>query len=102
MKGTSRANQYRKIKKLNVAKAHEFEACNEKDMITMLEKADVSQNQLLKLLISAISNAWKIYNAILVCNLKSSLKNKGIADAGSTADLRMLWSAIVCLGLGLL
>ena len=28
--------------------------------------------------------------------------NKGIGDAGSTADLRMLWSAIVCLGLGLL
>ena len=27
------------------------------------------------------------------------LKNKGIGDAGSTADLRMLWSAIVCLGL---
>ena len=25
--------------------------------------------------------------------------NKGIRDAGSTADLRMLWSAIVCLGL---
>ena len=25
--------------------------------------------------------------------------NKGIGDAGSTADLRMLWSAIVCLGL---
>ena len=25
-------------------------------------------------------------------------KNKGIGDAGSTADLRMLWSAIVCLG----
>ena len=30
------------------------------------------------------------------------IKNKGIGDAGSTADLRMLWSAIVCLGLGLL
>ena len=29
-------------------------------------------------------------------------KNKGIGDAGSTADFRMLWSAIVCLGLGLL
>ena len=29
-------------------------------------------------------------------------RNKGIGDAGSTADLRMLWSAIVCLGLGLL
>ena len=23
--------------------------------------------------------------------------NKGIGDAGSTADLRMLWSVIVCL-----
>ena len=30
------------------------------------------------------------------------LVNKDIGDAGSTADLRMLWSAIVCLGLGLL
>ena len=30
------------------------------------------------------------------------LINKGIGDAGSTADLRMLWSAIVCLGLGML
>ena len=28
--------------------------------------------------------------------------NKGIGDAGSTADFRMPWSAIVCLGLGLL
>ena len=28
--------------------------------------------------------------------------NKGIGDAGSTADFRMLWSAIVCFGLGLL
>ena len=28
--------------------------------------------------------------------------NKGIGDAGSTADLRMLWFAKVCLGLGLL
>ena len=27
------------------------------------------------------------------------LENKRIGDAGSTADLRMLWSAIVCLGL---
>ena len=26
-------------------------------------------------------------------------ENKGIADAGSTADFRILWSAIVCLGL---
>ena len=26
-------------------------------------------------------------------------KNKGIGDAGSTADFRMLWSAMVCLGL---
>ena len=29
-------------------------------------------------------------------------RNKGIGDAGSTADFTMLWSAIVCLGLGLL
>ena len=29
----------------------------------------------------------------------SIMTNKGIGDAGSTADLRMLWSAIVCLGL---
>ena len=28
--------------------------------------------------------------------------NKGIGDAGSTADIGILWSAIVCLGLGLL
>ena len=27
------------------------------------------------------------------------VNSKGIGDAGSTADLRMLWSAIVCLGL---
>ena len=33
---------------------------------------------------------------------KKFVWNKGIGDAGSTADLRMLWSAIVCLGLGLL
>ena len=26
-------------------------------------------------------------------------QNKGIGDAGSTADIRMLWSAIVCVGL---
>ena len=25
--------------------------------------------------------------------------NKGIGDAGSTADFRILWSAMVCLGL---
>lgn len=49
VKGNSRANQYRKMKKLNIPKAHEFEACTEKDIITMLEKADVSTNQLLKL-----------------------------------------------------
>ena len=41
VKGNSRTNQYRKMKKLNVAKAHEFEACTEKDLITMLEKANV-------------------------------------------------------------
>ena len=29
-------------------------------------------------------------------------KKKGIGDGGSTADIGMLWSAIVCLGLGLL
>ena len=29
-------------------------------------------------------------------------KYKGSVDAGSTTDIRMLWSAIVCLGLGLL
>ena len=28
-----------------------------------------------------------------------TLNNKGIGDAGSTADFRMLWSAMVCLGL---
>ena len=50
VKGNSRTNQYRKMKKLNIPKAHEFEACTESDLITMLEKADVSTNQLLKLL----------------------------------------------------
>ena len=32
----------------------------------------------------------------------TALPKKGIGDAGSTADLRMLWSAIVCLEPGLL
>ena len=50
VKGNSRANQYKKMKKLNVPKAHQFETCTEKDLITMIEKADVSQNQLLKIL----------------------------------------------------
>ena len=31
--------------------------------------------------------------------LKISKMYKGIGDIGSTADIRMLWSAIVCLGL---
>ena len=30
---------------------------------------------------------------------RSARLNKGIGDAGSTADIRMPWSAIVCLGL---
>ena len=32
-------------------------------------------------------------------NTSNELRNKGIEDAGSTADFRMLWSTIVCLGL---
>ena len=35
-------------------------------------------------------------------NYCAPIQNKGIRDAGSTEDIRMLWSAIVCLGLGLL
>ena len=50
MKGNSRSNQYKKLKKLDVAKSHQFETCTESDIITMLEKSDVSTNQLLKLL----------------------------------------------------
>ena len=50
VKGNSRANQYRKLKQLNVPKAKQFETCTEKDLIAMLEKADVSQSQLLKVL----------------------------------------------------
>ena len=30
---------------------------------------------------------------------KVCVYNEGIGDAGSTADFRMLWSAMVCLGL---
>ena len=37
----------------------------------------------------------------ITCTCEKDM-NKGIGDAGSTADLRILWSAIVCLGLGLL
>ena len=32
-------------------------------------------------------------------DLSSEQRNKGIGDAGSTADFRMLWSAMVCVGL---
>ena len=39
---------------------------------------------------------------VIIITLRETLKNKGIGDAGSTADFRMPWSAIVCLGLGLL
>ena len=42
-----------------------------------------SGNQLLKMSTSVIDET----------------NNKGIGDAGSTADIRMLWSAMVCLGL---
>ena len=36
-----------------------------------------------------------------ICELLEKNGNKGIGDAGSTADIRMLWpwSALVCLGL---
>ena len=41
---------------------------------------------------------WK---SLLALILRAPLcgANKGIGDAGSTADIIMLWSAIVCLGL---
>lgn len=41
VKGNSRSNQYRKMKKFDVPKARQFGTCTEKDLITMLEKADV-------------------------------------------------------------
>ena len=53
--------------------------------------------------ISVISSAFKVIGLSsvdigLIVHL-ANVVNKGIGDAGSTADLRMLWSAIVCLGL---
>ena len=50
VKGNSRANQYRKLKKLDIPKANNLAVCTESDIIAMLEKSDVSTNQLLKLL----------------------------------------------------
>ena len=50
VKGNSRANQYRKLKKMDVAKEHDSLTCTESDLIAMIEKTDVSTNQLLKLL----------------------------------------------------
>ena len=44
-----------------------------------------------------VQTPQKLANAPL--NLDNSSLNKGIGDAGSTADFRMLWSAMVCLGL---
>ena len=57
---------------------------------------------------SSITHRWRWdpshccgTDSILVnpCNGSDGGNNKGIGDAGSTADIRMLWSAIVCLGL---
>ena len=53
---------------------------------------------------------WKIFTLIwfqgsekcsksLLAHVHIFDHNKGIGDAGSTADFRMLWSAMVCLGL---
>ena len=44
----------------------------------------------------------QLYNCTVCLKDSDFGLNKGIGDAGSTTDLRMLWSAIVCLGLGLL
>ena len=54
-----------------------------------IERASSAKN------ISGNCSAYRIFFGVVE-------KNKGIGDAGSTAYLRMLWSAIVCLGLGLL
>ena len=40
--------------------------------------------------------AWGRHCCLLRCQ---QTNNKGIGDAGSTADIRILWSAIVCLSL---
>ena len=45
VKGNSRANQYRKLKKLDIPKANNLAVCTESDIIAMLEKSDVSTNQ---------------------------------------------------------
>ena len=45
---------------------------------------------------SAASPHFRTCNTL---NLRKQELNKGIGDAGSTADFRMLWSAMVCLGL---
>ena len=50
--------------------------------------------------VSTISSFHQALFSEKACPLHFSL-NKGIGDAGSTADIRMLWpwSALVCLGL---
>ena len=50
MKGNSRAQQYRRVKNMNIPKANNLEVCTESDIIAMIEKSDISTNQLLKLL----------------------------------------------------
>ena len=50
VKGNSRSNQYKKMKKFDVPKSRNVGKCTEQDLIAMLEKADVSTNQLMKLL----------------------------------------------------
>ena len=51
---------------------------------------------------SSLLYLFHICSEIIDCERRSGAVNKGIGDAGSTADLRTLRSAIVCLGLGLL
>ena len=39
------------------------------------------------------------FSSLLSLGEGVAASNKGIGDAGSTAEMRMLWSDIVCLGL---
>ena len=44
-------------------------------------------------------NLWPLLLQVNICQVRYVRRNKGIGDAGSTADFRMLWSAMVCFGL---
>ena len=44
-------------------------------------------------------NCTTVSQKSIVTSKPSAKENKGIGDAGSTADFRMLWSGIVCFGL---